>query len=100
MIAVARQISVQILSRSNVHTEVLSETVFNGRTEAAFPCSPYTFKGKKRSAQVSLASHVRRSGANSLPFLRRRFRDDVFPQLSRFRHDARRGAASRTPRAF
>ena len=42
--------------------------------------------------------HVRRSGANSLPFLRRRFRDDDFPQVSRFRHDARRRAASRTPR--
>jgi hypothetical protein len=39
MIAVARQVSVQILSRSNVHTEVLSKTAFNGRTEAAFPYS-------------------------------------------------------------
>src|SRR3981189_1055943 len=40
--AVARQVSVQILSRSNVHTEALSKTVFNGRTGAAFPCSPYS----------------------------------------------------------
>jgi hypothetical protein len=39
--AVAHQDSVQILSRSNVHTGVLSKTVFKGRTEAAFPCSPY-----------------------------------------------------------
>jgi hypothetical protein len=37
--AAARQVSVQILSRTNVRTEVASKTVFNGRTEAAFPCS-------------------------------------------------------------
>jgi len=39
--------------------------------------------------ELANAARPTRVAANSLPFLRRRFRDDVFPQLSRFRHDAR-----------